>query len=353
MSTPPCSITKTGWTQPGGDPCGEDHCQVNRCTNHLTSGLTCPDCLARTRDHLHRIVEAAALMLPEAIHCGINSEAANLAGPAPHPGTTRARWWQARQEASRRATHTNDDGTTYRDPDQFATLCEQLPHDDPHHPYAVLGRWEMTIREDYNNPSREPITITGSAAYLGRMLYRIANDPNQDFPILERDLRTCARHLDAVLRNNPQTERGAPCHLCAHGDFVKHYTEALGHYGKRDRAGYLLDPEGNRIPADEWRCTNCGATLSDTRYRQVVEASYVATADVLTIPDLATRTGIPSATLRRWASGEWRRGEWVDPALTPVGARNGRKTYRVDDALRLKAARDGKASGSVSTEGVA
>lgn len=343
-----CAYDDTqSWTLPNGEPCGEDHCQVLRCNNHITSGLTCPDCLTTTRDHLARIVEASALMLPEAIHRGINSEAANLAGPAPHPGTTRARWKQGRDAASRASW----DGDTFN-PDRFTTLVDQLPHDDLQHPYAVLGRWQMMIQEDYAQTSNELITVAGAAAYLNRVMYRMAHDPEQDFALFARDVRKCRNHLDYVLRADAQIERGAPCHLCDTGTFIKHYTEAMGSYGKRDRAGYLLDDHGQRIPADEWICDRCRAVLGDDSYRRIVETSYVATADRLTMTDLATRTQIPRPTLKRWASGEWKRGTWVEPSLKPCGTNtSGRKLYRVDDALALRDQR-AKPSGMVSLEGV-
>mgnify|MGYP007100071393 FL=1 len=335
------------WTQPKGDPCPETHCQAN-CGRHTGGMLTCPECITEARDHLTRIVEAAALMLPEAIHRGVNSEAANLAGPAPHPGTARARWQQGRARASTEAWVSGE-----FDPDVFNRAIDRLPDDDPAHPYAVLGRWHMMLAEDYQHEIHDDISVAGSAGYLNRTMHRLAHDPYQDFPIFLRDIRHCRRHLDAVLRANAQIERGAPCHLCGEGDFVKHYTEAMGSYGRKDRAGYLLDDQGQRIPADEWRCNRCAATLSDEGYRRVVEASYVATADRLTISELARRTSIPLGTLQRWASGEWKRGQWVDPRLTPVGSnRSGRKLYLVAHAEALRDGQNGLGSGMVSVEGV-
>ena len=338
----------TGWTT-NGNPCGEEHCYGHRCSAHVNPGeLICPSCIATTREHIADIVRDAALMLPEAIHRGINSEAANLAGPAPHPGTARARWEQGRSQAQAAAF----DGERF-DAETYNRLVDRLPDDDPQHPYAVLGRWELMLREDYGPATHEPITVASAAKYLNAVMHRLANDPMQDFPLFARDMRRCRAHLAAVLRANPQIERGAPCHLCDTGTFVKHYAEALGHYGRRDRAGYLLDDEGHRIPADEWRCRHCGATLSDESYRRIVEASYVATADRLSMSDLATRTQIPKSTLKRWASGEWKRGTWVEPSLVAVGlSGTGRKLYRVDDALTLRAGRNGDPSGMVSLEGV-
>lgn len=323
-------------------------CQVIRCHTEVEDHqLTCPGCIARARDDMRRIEIAAALMLPEAIHRGVDSEAANLAGPAPHPAVAHARFAERRAELM--AEHLPHDFAGYN----AAYDAELAILDIEVHPYGLLGRWEMMIRKDYDLPESEPVTVSGSVAFLGRVLHRIAQDPEQDFALLAGDLHRCRAHCEAVLRANAQVERGAPCHLCDGGDFVKHYTEAMGSYGKRDRSGFLVDDQGQRIPADEWRCNRCSATLSDEGYRRVVEASYVATADRLTITELATRTSIPRSTLKRWASGEWRRGVWIEPALTPVGSnRSGRKLYMVAHAEALRDGQNGPGSGIVSLEGV-
>lgn len=323
-------------------------CQVIRCHTEVEDHqLTCPGCIARARDDMRRIEIAAGLMLPEAIHRGVDSEAANLAGPAPHPAVAHARFAERRAELM--AEHLPHDFAGYN----AAYDAELAILDIEVHPYGLLGRWEMMIRKDYDLPETEPITVSGSVAFLGRVLHRIAQDPEQDFALLAGDLHRCRAHCEAVLRANAQVEAGAPCHLCDGGTFLKRYAEARNGDGRRDRAGYLIDAEGRRIPDDYWQCDNCRAELSDPAYRRVVTTSYVLTAEVLTIADMATRTSIPRSTLKRWASGEWRRGVWIEPALTPVGSnRSGRKLYMVAHAEALRDGQNGPGSGIVSLEGV-
>ena len=302
-------------------------CQVIRCHTEIEDHqLTCPGCIARARDDMRRIEIAAALMLPEAVHRGVDSEAANLAGPAPHPAVAHARFAERRAELM--AEHLPHDFAGYN----AAYDAELAILDIEVHPYGLLGRWEMMIREDYDLPETEPITVSGSVAFLGRVLHRVAQDPEQDFALLAGDLHRCRAHCEAVLRANAQVEAGAPCHLCDGGTFLKRYAEARTGDGKRDRAGYLLDTEGHRIPDDYWQCSGCRAELSDPAYRRVVTTSYVLTAEVLPIADLVARTGIPASTLRRWASGWQKAGEWQPALIKAVGTtRGGMQTYRVAD----------------------
>jgi hypothetical protein len=75
---------------PDGETCDvpkREHCSARKtCPNHLAWGeLTCARCLGRTRTDIAQIVQRAALMLPEALVAGVDSEAANMAGPAADP----------------------------------------------------------------------------------------------------------------------------------------------------------------------------------------------------------------------------------------------------------------------------
>lgn len=186
-----------------GKPCRHDdygdptqHCTARRtCSQHVGVGeLTCARCIGRTRVDIRQIRDLAALMLPVALGAGVNSEAANLAGPAADPEA----WsWRKVAAAQGRAWH--------------VSLVED---DDEHHPYTVLTRWEWMLREDYDQPRPDATSTTSAAAYLELVLGRVAQDDEQDFPLLSRELRKCRNHLEAVLHDSRTPERGAPCPEC-------------------------------------------------------------------------------------------------------------------------------------------
>lgn len=188
---------------PDGTPCLVDeygdktrHCTARRnCSVHVGAGeITCPRCIGRVRSLLRKIPDLAALMLPVALTAGVNSEAANLAGPAADVEA-----WSWRKVAARQGK---------------AWHLSLIEEDDELHPYTVLARWEAMIREDYDQPRDTPTTISEAADYLGRNLGRIAQDPEQDFPLLAHELRKCHQHLESVLATAKRPERGAPCPEC-------------------------------------------------------------------------------------------------------------------------------------------
>jgi hypothetical protein len=94
---------KREYLTPEGDPCRRDeygdptrHCGVRRsCGQHIgPHELTCPRCIGRTRQDIRAIADLAPLAMVEALGDGINSEAAQIAGPATDP-----RLWSARRIA--------------------------------------------------------------------------------------------------------------------------------------------------------------------------------------------------------------------------------------------------------------
>jgi len=124
-----------------GDECRRDdygdptkHCTVRRtCSHHIgPAELSCARCVGRTRTDIRVIRDFSALMLDVAINAGVNSEAANLAGPACDPEA-----WSWRKIAARQ-------GGPWH-----VSLIED---DDEWHPYSVLTRWEFMLREDYGQP---------------------------------------------------------------------------------------------------------------------------------------------------------------------------------------------------------
>lgn len=180
----------------GCRPCPErGHCQGKRgrCSWHVPDGvLTCGRCLAATRTDLHKIADLAALVPIAALDAGIDSEAANLAGPAADPEA-----WSWRKAAALA-------GGPWH-----LSLIED---DDEHHPLRVIGTWAHMIGDAYGHTPAGH--LAAGVAYLDLMLHRIAQDPDQDFAQLATELRRCAQHLEVSIRNGAQIDRGAPCPEC-------------------------------------------------------------------------------------------------------------------------------------------
>jgi len=247
-----------------GEPCKVDeygdpttHCTSRRtCANHIGADeLTCARCLSRTRTDVRVIRDLAALMLPAALHAGVNSEAANLAGPACDPEA-----WSWRKIAARQ-------GGPWH-----VSLIED---DDEWHPYSVLTRWEFMLREDYRQPRTDPTGIEAAAAYLDRTLHRLAQDQAQDFPLFAREMRDCRNHLEGVLRNSSQPTRGAPCPICETP--APRLSQEFGHW--------CTDPECQRIhypqDADRWVCPrDRGHVWEEDDYRKWVADVYEAQRSV-------------------------------------------------------------------------
>lgn len=263
----------------GCTPCPEDHCTAReRCGRHVApTELTCGECIGKTRRDIAQIVELSALMLGEAIVRGVNSEAANLAGPAADP-----EGWRAHQE------HRRQDLNAIADPDAFeAALKSLLADHDPLHPLTCLGWWEMAIREDYGPATDQRITVASAAGYLDRMLPRIANDPHQDFPQFAQEIATCRAHMEAVLHDSRQPERGAPCPNCPQ---------------PAPRLSKRYDDEDRTGASDRWTCPECLSWWSEADYRLRVGARYVEHADRLTADQIEQTYRVAPGTLRRWAS---------------------------------------------------
>lgn len=184
-----------------GKPCRTDdygdptrHCTARRtCSVHIgRDELTCPRCIGRTRADIRWIVNLAALMPFEALSRGVNSEPANLAGPAGDPLVLS---WRRVDRA--RATST-----------MIGDGIEETA------PTEVLGIWQAMLSEDYDHDQPDRITLGTAAAYLDRNLGRVANDPEQDWALLVREVRRCRGHLESALHNSRRPEQGAPCPEC-------------------------------------------------------------------------------------------------------------------------------------------
>ncbi|HET7407346.1 MAG TPA: hypothetical protein VFJ21_09480, partial [Mycobacteriales bacterium] len=122
----------------GCEPCERDHdgqpvrhCTCREgCNEHLTPAHAhvAPRCIGKVRATLHAIETLDALMLDVAADTGVESEAANLAGPAADPAQ-----WSARKVYAMRS----------------GAELALMPEEDPHHALWVLGTWDMMLREDY------------------------------------------------------------------------------------------------------------------------------------------------------------------------------------------------------------
>lgn len=215
-----------------GDP--TKHCTAKRsCSQHIgRDELTCARCIGRTRTDLRQIVTLAALMLPEAVARGsVNTEVANLAGPSADPLV----------ESWRRINHARATGSTIGDGTEETD------------PTAVLGIWQAMLSEDYGHDLPDRITLGTASAYLERNLHVIAQDPEQDFRLLARELRSCRSHLEAALRNDHARERGAPCPDCTSP------TTGVGPRLVRVYAHWCEDEDCERMhyvddSADQWVC---------------------------------------------------------------------------------------------------
>jgi hypothetical protein len=239
------------------------HCTCRAaCKQHLDDShpLTAPACIGRVRDDLRAIVDLTAMLPPEAEHKGIDSEAANLAGPA-----TDAEAWSHRKASAMagRADHVST-----------------LEEDDEAHPLRVLGTWDFMLREDYAQPTALRATVSRSADYLDGQLDRLAQDDGQDFPLFAREVRACRLRIEAVLHDGEQRDTGAPCMTC----------------------GVPLVREwGRLVAADGWRCPRCREFSTEDQYRFAVAHLHREEATHLTDRDMEIRTGVRAGTVREWA----------------------------------------------------
>lgn len=203
----------------GCTPCAGRHCSARKtCTWHIDEAeVTCGRCIAGVRRDLQWIESLAALMLTAAIADGLESEAANLAGPAAD-----AEAWSWRKIAARQGK---------------AWHVSLIEEDDEHHPARVTGTWARMVSEDYCHDMPPSAPLAWCVAYLDRQLYRVAQDGEQDFGLLRAELRKCRQHLEAVLHNDDRPERGAPCPAC-------------------HDAGTEHSPRLQRVYAEHWQATD-------------------------------------------------------------------------------------------------
>ena len=262
-----------------GEPCRHDeygdptnHCTARiGCAEHIgANDLTCARCIGRARTDVRQIVSLAALMLPVALGAGVNSEAANLAGPAADPRSVRER-----REAMRRHLDTWEVLGRISERQHLHALAV-MPDDDEHHPYNVLTRWQMMLSEDYRHPLPIVLSVMGAGAYLERNLGMVAQDDEQDFPLLARELRKCRSHLEAVLGDAEKAEKGQPCPSCRDESRMVRLRRNWGHWCEREDCEriHYADESGDR-----WTCPrNPAHWWTEEAYRKYVDDVYDTSA---------------------------------------------------------------------------
>ncbi|MDF9718096.1 hypothetical protein [Nocardioides sp. ChNu-99] len=316
---------------PGCQPCTEPHCTV--CGDTHVEGA-CAECVATTRDGITQIAHLVGEPLhDEATARGVNSEAMTLIGPVPDPEA----WHHVAASALAGRVVPPDCEAT--DLDDVRTWLDQTAASNLH-PLWVLGTWDMlwrdTLEHDQPDPD-EPATVQASAEYLLRHLTEMARSPLLDFGPFAHAVRDCRAHLERVVRDGEQTERGAPCLTC------------------KKPVERTVDKQG---VVTYW-CDRCKESLSENRYRNTVKAEHIKKADRLCADDLAVRIDVPASTIRNWTNDKPVVRGGVRTVLPPLFRSCGmdarkRKLYRVADALAVRdAGGDRRASGTVDSDGAA
>lgn len=263
-----------GWLTDEQRPCPRTHCGFHHgkgraCVSHVdvaTGEHTCPACVGKIRTDIRGVVEAYALMPEEAEHDGIESEAADIAGP--HANLVRYKWALVN-----------------------GTAVEELDDLDP---YTVLADLEHGIRELLDHAGERIVsdTVSESATYLEWVLTDLARD--DEYLLLLEDLagkvRRLRGYLESVLHDSRSPELGAPCPTCS--DETGKGPRLAKRYVSWDQTG----------AQDHWVCpVNRDHTWSEADYRMRIGVTYLKHAKVLTADQMQEAHGIPPGRLRVWA----------------------------------------------------
>lgn len=327
----------------GCQPCTHDdhgtpvkHCTARKsCGQHLDHAhpATCARCIGRTRADVTWISRNAQLLTAAAIEAGgIDTDAAYLAGPSADPFAFRRRRMQ--QLAA-------------------GVSPDKIDEEDYHHPLAVLGRWEVLLREHYHQPPtrRVPMVagvqfhrwtnIAAAADYVFDKLSTVAQDPDFDWSEMAQEIRSCRSHLEHILNTAKVIETGAPCPSCAKAPaLVRQYA----HWCERETCEREHDVTG---ASDRWRCPTCKESWTEAKYRLWVADDFLDNSPSLTATELFMVYGIPESTIRRWCAKTTvkRRGVSIErpPKLRSCGkSADGRRVYSVQQVLDLRAEANSK-----------
>ena len=226
-------------------PCLHGHCSACR-IRHTDNAhpVTCPKCVGDVREDLDQIAELAARMLGEAIHKGVDSEAAMLAGPSAN-----AVDWQRRQRLIVNAALTADE-----DSDEAKRLRAWISDcRDEAHPLWILGTWSEAWRDHLDQPDDRTITIERAYAYLSEHLTRMAQVDEPDFGQFVTEVRGCRSHMQAVIHDENQGDRAnVGCFDC--GDTLER---------RLTTAGF----------EDHWTCRRCRRRYTYAEYNFALRAA--------------------------------------------------------------------------------
>lgn len=293
---------------PDGEPCHETHCIMPWCPGrHVTSGDICPVCVGETRNELAQIEAMSGRLLTEAMHQGVNSAAAALAGPAADPDVFGRRLALAIDNRLCECEPPSDD-VMHPLACPFAAAYIEDAADEPH-PLYVTGTWDLLVTEHLGHERTQRVTLSGAVSYLGANLTDLAADPTFPFEEMARDLRKCRSHLEDALCDGIRSETGAPCMACRKP---------------------LVRVWGATEAQDGWKCHECAETRSDREYA------------------LNVAQQLDDAEDERWANGapEWATADeigrrlGVKPSALSMRAKRGalrsrldagRTVYRVED----------------------
>jgi hypothetical protein len=340
MTGPKCHYdAELGWVTPehvrdcddhgcaGCKPCGKTHCAMRgRCSEHVEAAAgirTCPRCIGKVRTRLTRIENLYALadvavelrandsgaLLDEAAESGIDGEAFNLVGPAADP----AQWAERRRRVVAA--------------DRARGWCDYPRHgaldpDDERHPYAVLGRWDYALREEYGPQTDLFITVSRAADYLRGLL----DGPfphGDEFEDFDRETTACLTHLEAVIHDSRAPEEGRHCPVC------------IEQFGKGPRLRKRYADHDTTGASDTWHCLdNSAHWWTESDYRSRVASDYLEYAVALTAADMQAQYRIKPGSLRTWAArGLVRKRGKNDQGLTLYDVADARSCKRVDEPV--------------------
>lgn len=264
----------------GCQECVEAHCRV--CGRVHADG-TCAECLASVRADLHEIGRLCDALPEEVEHRGVEGEAMMLLGPVSDPEA----WGHvsASVAAGRLAPEWVEEGGG------------EL------HPRTVLLSWQMVWRDALDHDEAPNAELNIATAYLDQTMGYMAEFPHVPFEDFARDLRRCVGHLEAVLHDGEQRDRGAPCPTCR---------------VPLERVWGIEEAQ------DGWRCPKCRERSTEDQYRFAVMHLHREEADELTDREMQLRTGVKAGTIRQWAN----RGELTRRRDS------GRWVYRVEEVLK-------------------
>lgn len=311
---PTCTWDGERWTN-GDEACNENHCAMRgRCPNHVQHGVginTCAGCIRKARKDVAAIVELYALMAFDAQVDGVDSEAMNLLGRAAAPEQYSAR------RAREAALYERQGWCEW-------PRSEAFRPDDPHHPYSVLGRWDMAMRDQGWLPQSDLlVTVVNAAEGINHALD--GGFPHGDeFEDFANQIRDCKAHLEAVDHDSHTPDLGRPCPTCAdqrtEGDpkaprLRKRYAVHPGlppgmRCGAKDGSSGTVRPcrvcDGKD---DAWHCPAFPEhAWTDDEYRRAVDADYIEHATALTAEQMRERFDVSRGSLSGWASrGEVRK----------------------------------------------